>query len=156
MSHFFLNRISHSMEEAEALSSRIAIMINGSLRAIGTSELLKQKYGSGFRIALSAPSDQADNVREWMDETFVGAKCLNSVGGNMIFEIPRRVVAHSSKETSDLPSTTTRSNRSMEYSLPLLFEIIENNKSKFNIQDYNVGQASLEQVFLSFASQQHS
>ena len=35
----------HSMEEADALCSRIAILVNGRLQGIGTSQALKTQYG---------------------------------------------------------------------------------------------------------------
>lgn len=37
----------HSMEEADILGDRIAIMARGELKAIGTSLRLKQKFGAG-------------------------------------------------------------------------------------------------------------
>ncbi|KAI1321577.1 hypothetical protein EDD11_003057 [Mortierella claussenii] len=44
----------HSMEEADILSDRIAIMTSGRLRCIGTSLHLKDLYGSGFRLDISS------------------------------------------------------------------------------------------------------
>ena len=38
----------HSMEEAEALSSRLVIMVEGNFRCIGTPQEIKMKYGRGF------------------------------------------------------------------------------------------------------------
>ena len=38
----------HSMEEADILSDRIAIMAKGRLRCIGTSIRLKSKFGTGY------------------------------------------------------------------------------------------------------------
>ena len=37
----------HSMEEADALGDKIAMMSQGRLRAIGSSVYLKAKYGAG-------------------------------------------------------------------------------------------------------------
>lgn len=42
----------HSMEEAEVLSDRLAIMAYGKIRAIGDSLHLKNKYGDGYRISI--------------------------------------------------------------------------------------------------------
>ena len=38
------------MEEAEALSTRIGIMIKGNFRCIGTPQQVKSKYGNGFEV----------------------------------------------------------------------------------------------------------
>ena len=43
----------HSMEEADILADRIAIMARGRLKAIGSSLRLKQKYGAGYTLAVS-------------------------------------------------------------------------------------------------------
>lgn len=40
----------HSMEEAEALSDRIAILANGRLRCIGSSLYLKNRFGGGYQV----------------------------------------------------------------------------------------------------------
>ena len=39
---------SHSMEECEALCTRLAIMVNGEFRCLGSIQHLKNKYGSGI------------------------------------------------------------------------------------------------------------
>lgn len=38
----------HSMEEAEALSSRLGIMVKGNFQCIGTPQHIKNKYGEGL------------------------------------------------------------------------------------------------------------
>jgi ABC-type multidrug transport system ATPase subunit len=43
----------HSMEEADVLGDRIAIMVRGKLRAIGSSIRLKHKFGSGYQVSLA-------------------------------------------------------------------------------------------------------
>ena len=40
----------HSMEEADILGDRIAIMARGNLRCLGTSLRLKQKFGAGYQV----------------------------------------------------------------------------------------------------------
>ena len=40
----------HSMEEAEALSTRLGIMVSGNFKCIGTPQHIKSKYGKGFEI----------------------------------------------------------------------------------------------------------
>merc|ERR1719433_1918598 len=63
---------SHSMEEAEALCSRIAIQVDGQFRCLGTSQQIKSKYGQGLElnIRLATPSP---------DET---GKCCEKLGGS--------------------------------------------------------------------------
>lgn len=42
----------HSMEECEALCPRIAIMANGRIRALGSAQQLKNKFGQGYQIEM--------------------------------------------------------------------------------------------------------
>ena len=38
----------HSMEQAEALSTKLGIMVNGNFKCIGTPQHIKSKYGEGY------------------------------------------------------------------------------------------------------------
>jgi ATP-binding cassette subfamily A (ABC1) protein 3 len=48
----------HSMEEVEALCTRIGIMVGGRLRCLGTAQHLKNRHGQGFvtHMTLAAPA----------------------------------------------------------------------------------------------------
>ena len=76
---FFPPIFSHSMEEAEALSTRIAIMVNGSIKVIGTSEYLKNHYGSGYRLNLTTA--KPTEAKEWIAQ-LTTVKNLPSQGKN--------------------------------------------------------------------------
>ncbi len=53
----------HSMEEADILGDRIAIMALGRLRCIGSSLRLKQRFGSGYQVAVSVQPGTGVQVR---------------------------------------------------------------------------------------------
>ena len=82
----------HSMEEAEALSSKLAIMVEGKIKCIGPVQQLKSKYGKGFEIEvkvklpdseeLSRLQKLAPNKEEQIDSTEKAIKILTSVGYN--------------------------------------------------------------------------
>ena len=42
----------HSMEEAEALSTKLAIMVSGRLKCFGSSQHIKTKFGEGYEIVI--------------------------------------------------------------------------------------------------------
>jgi len=42
----------HSMEEAEALSTKMGIMVDGQFKCYGSSQNIKNKYGTGYEIEL--------------------------------------------------------------------------------------------------------
>jgi len=48
------------MEEAEALATRIGIMVNGNMQCLGTCQHIKNKYGGGYEIEvkLNLPTQQ--------------------------------------------------------------------------------------------------
>ncbi|XP_014681850.1 PREDICTED: ATP-binding cassette sub-family A member 8-A-like [Priapulus caudatus] len=50
----------HSMEEADALCSRVGIMVAGELRCLGTTQHLKNKYGGGYNLEVKAAWSSAD------------------------------------------------------------------------------------------------
>lgn len=43
---------SHSMEECEALCTRIAIMVNGEFQCLGSTQHLKSKFSKGFLLTV--------------------------------------------------------------------------------------------------------
>lgn len=42
----------HSMEEAEALCTKMGIMVDGQFKCFGSSQLIKDKYGTGYELEL--------------------------------------------------------------------------------------------------------
>lgn len=75
----------HSMEECEALCSRVAIQVDGHFRCLGSVGEIKEAYGQGYEVAvkLDAPSeaDRADVERLWPDTTTVGRAAAEEVHG---------------------------------------------------------------------------
>ncbi|XP_073077021.1 ATP-binding cassette sub-family A member 2 isoform X2 [Manis javanica] len=53
---------SHSMEECEALCTRLAIMVNGRLHCLGSIQHLKNRFGDGYMITVRTRSSQ--NVKD--------------------------------------------------------------------------------------------
>ena len=71
------------MEEAEALCTRIGIMVKGQLRAIGEPQHLKHKFGSGYEIIVQLKpgnigddtSARAKRVTDFIVGQFNGSFC---------------------------------------------------------------------------------
>ncbi|CAG9322388.1 unnamed protein product [Blepharisma stoltei] len=88
----------HSMEEAEALSDRLAIMVGGRLRCIGTSTYLRNKFGQGYEleVKLSIPKPKhvqkrsADLNPVLGDEIIIKEDkvkaCLEELGSDELYE----------------------------------------------------------------------
>ena len=50
----------HSMEEADALCTRVGIMVKGELRCLGSTQHLKNKYGGGYVLEVKCNAQSAD------------------------------------------------------------------------------------------------
>merc|ERR1711988_363315 len=80
--------ITHSMEEADALSNRIGIMVNGRLEALGTPQELKSQHGNGFTVEIYA-KDNLDAVRDFFVSNFEGSSLVSTHAGAVgTFAIP--------------------------------------------------------------------
>lgn len=51
----------HSMEEAEALCSKVTIMVNGEFECFGSLQHLKNKYGDGLSLLVRVSKDNHNN-----------------------------------------------------------------------------------------------
>jgi ATP-binding cassette subfamily A (ABC1) protein 1 len=54
----------HSMEEAEALCSKVGIMVGGRLRCLGSCQHLKNKYAQGFQAEVKLRMPTAATVQQ--------------------------------------------------------------------------------------------
>ena len=54
----------HSMEEAEALATKIGIQVDGNLKCLGSAQHLKNKYGGGFEIEIKTNLPEKDKIKE--------------------------------------------------------------------------------------------
>ena len=64
MKHSSVVLTTHSMEEAEALSTKLAIMVEGKFACIGPVQSLKNKYGKGFEIELKIAQPTKEEIRD--------------------------------------------------------------------------------------------
>ncbi|XP_072041416.1 phospholipid-transporting ATPase ABCA3-like [Amphiura filiformis] len=120
---------SHSMEECEALCTRLAIMVNGQFKCLGSQQHLKNRFGAGFTVlAKSKFGQDLSGFKVYMERTFPGCKLKDEHQGMVHYHITD-VSLHWAQ----------------------IFGSLEKAKTAFDIEDYSVSQTSLEQVFLNFA-----
>jgi ABC-type multidrug transport system ATPase subunit len=53
----------HAMEEADVLSDRIAVVVDGKFKCVGTPLYLKNTFGDGYRISMLAHHNQERKVK---------------------------------------------------------------------------------------------
>ncbi|XP_029967304.1 ATP-binding cassette sub-family A member 12 isoform X4 [Salarias fasciatus] len=121
---------SHSMEECEALCSRLAIMVKGQFQCLGSLQHIKNRFGSGFTVKmyLAEASCDAEAITGFMQGRF--------------------------------PSTYLKDQHSamVEYHVPFapggvadIFYQLESNKNALRIKHFSVSQTTLDEVFINFA-----
>ena len=118
----------HSMEEADILGDRTAIMSKGELQALGTSIHLKQLYGGGFRISVFAPEAAAPAIAAWMEANVPGATRTDRgvAEGCVLFQVKTQpTAAH--------------------------FAALEAAKESLGFSEFSVGMATLDDVFLNLS-----
>lgn len=54
----------HSMDEAEALATKIGIMVDGSLKCLGSAQHIKAKYGGGYELEIKLNITSKDQIHE--------------------------------------------------------------------------------------------
>ena len=69
----------HSMEEADVLGDRVAIMSHGKIQALGTSLSLKKAYGGGYKMnAIVNSTDKEPLVAQFMANGLPGSTLVNN------------------------------------------------------------------------------
>ncbi|KAG7282848.1 hypothetical protein CRUP_020686, partial [Coryphaenoides rupestris] len=121
---------SHSMEECEALCSRLAIMVKGQFQCLGSLQHIKSRFGSGFtlKMYMALASCDVDAITAFMQLNF--------------------------------PSTYLKDQHStmVEYHVPVapggvadIFHQLESNKEALHIKHFSISQTTLDEVFINFA-----
>ncbi|KAJ7993337.1 hypothetical protein DPEC_G00271380 [Dallia pectoralis] len=129
---------SHSMEECEALCTRMAIMVNGRFQCLGSVQHIKNRFGNGYTIILrlsgSNPSKPPKNpcpVDSYLKGFFPNIQLMERHQNVLQYQLPTGAC-----------------------SLALVFEVLSNSDEELGITDYSVSQTTLDQVFVNFAKEQ--
>ncbi|KAM8795014.1 LOW QUALITY PROTEIN: phospholipid-transporting ATPase ABCA7 [Eudromia elegans] len=122
---------SHSMEECEALCTRMAIMVNGRFRCLGSVQHLKNRFGDGYTVVVRA-----------------GGRGPAPVERALRCQLPGLVLQerHGALLRCRLPAAAA--------SLATVFSVLAAQRGPCGIQDYSVSQTTLDQVFVQFAKEQ--
>jgi len=122
---------SHSMEECEALCSRLGIMVNGKFKCIGSIQHLKNRFGSGYSLTVRCQEEKTGEVVARMAQMLPSATLQEE---------------HNTQLKYQLPTANTK--------LPVVFRRMEECRELDILQDYSLTQTTLDEVFVRFASEQ--
>ncbi|XP_017515618.3 retinal-specific phospholipid-transporting ATPase ABCA4 isoform X2 [Manis javanica] len=126
---------SHSMEECEALCTRLAIMVKGAFQCLGTIQHLKYKFGDGYIVTMKIKSPKDDLLPDLNPvEQFFQGNFPGSVQRERHYNMLQFQVSSSS--------------------LARIFQLLISHKDSLLIEEYSVTQTTLDQVFVNFAKQQ--
>lgn len=117
----------HSMEEADVLGDKIAIMAHGKLRAIGSSIRLKSKFGAGYRISVVTDSDKdnMERAKALIMGQAPGLKLEDDSAGALIYNLATEDVAQ----------------------IPTIVNYLDANPDGI-VKAWGMSQSTLEEVFL--------
>lgn len=76
------------MEEADVLADRVAVIVDGLLKCIGTSLYLKNTYGDGYRISIVCDAKDTEEVERLVLELVPSSHLAEENAGSMIFGVP--------------------------------------------------------------------
>uniref|UniRef100_A0A8C9XBP2 P-type phospholipid transporter n=1 Tax=Sander lucioperca TaxID=283035 RepID=A0A8C9XBP2_SANLU len=128
---------SHSMEECEALCTRMAIMVNGRFQCLGSVQHLKNRFGNGYTIILRLV-DAKSNPDSCPISTYMKSSFPS-------IELKER---HQSVLQYQLPSHAC--------CLARVFEVLANNYEEMGVIDFSVSQTTLDQVRMNEWNESHS
>ncbi|KAG8505142.1 ATP-binding cassette sub-family A member 6, partial [Galemys pyrenaicus] len=123
----------HYLAEAEALCDRIAIMVSGRLRCVGSIQHLKNKFGKDYILELK--------LKDTAQVTLVQTEILK------LFPQAAQQERYSSFLAYKLPLTDVQP-------LSQTFCKLEAVKHNFNLEEYSLSQCTLEKVILELSKEQ--
>ncbi|CAN1288577.1 ABC transporter A family member 1 [Linum perenne] len=133
----------HSMDEADELGDRIAIMANGSLKCCGSSLFLKHQYGVGYTLTLVKSTPTASEAANIVYRHIPSATCVSEVGSEICFKLPLASSLSFEGMFREIESCMSRSGATSE--------LISEDEHCHGIQDYGISVTTLEEVFLRVA-----
>lgn len=126
---------SHSMEECEALCSRVAIMVAGQFKCLGSTQHLKNKFSKGSLILTVKTGhesleceDKMVIIKHEIKQLFPNSELKEQYLDILTYHLP-----------------------SIDLKWSEIFGLMEQMKNMMDVDDYSLTQTSLEQVFLFFA-----
>ncbi len=122
---------SHSMEECEALCTKLGILSKGQFKTLGTSAYIKSKYGRGFSFSVKCKRRaQADSDRVQLVQDY------------LLAAIPNTSLKDKQQETLFFQC------EGAETPMADIFYQLENNRDSLDIESFAVSETTLEQVFM--------
>uniref|UniRef100_A0AAQ4PAU9 ABC transporter domain-containing protein n=1 Tax=Gasterosteus aculeatus aculeatus TaxID=481459 RepID=A0AAQ4PAU9_GASAC len=116
---------SHSMEECEALCTRMAIMVNGHFKCLGSIQHLKSRFGDGYTVIVRVGGSPPElkPVEDFVRRSFLGSVLKEKHHNTLQYHLPytQGALAH-------------------------IFSQFTSHQQRLGVEDYSVSQTTLDQV----------
>src|SRR5688572_27852248 len=127
------------MEECEAICTRMGILVNGRFLCLGSLQHLRDKFGVGYTLSIKLQRSEATETPEELQERIEKLKTFIS------HAFPESVLKDQHENLLSYQDKT----RIFKWSE--IFSMMEKSRETYQIEDYSVGQKTLEQLFIGFA-----
>lgn len=135
---------SHSMNECECLCDRVAIMVGGQFKVLGSIQYLRTRLTKGFSLVLKLKPDNLQHLQDLTKST------------EIINNYMKKSFSSSEIQLKDLHQTIIQYHiqPSAELTWSKMLTTLEKAKQELDLEDYQItSDASLESIFLSLAKQ---
>ncbi|CAF0922953.1 unnamed protein product [Adineta ricciae] len=136
---------SHSMEECEALCTKIGIMKLGQFVCLGNLQRLKNRFGNGYAVQVKLPLQDVAQFKEELVLTLPGVEIDEQHNGVLYCTVP-----FTSINRLQNPS------RAPSYNLAHVFDLFNKKKEEKLIESFSITQTTLEQIFVHLAGEDHT
>ncbi|CAH8631228.1 unnamed protein product [Schistosoma intercalatum] len=150
---------SHSMEECEALCSRVSIVVNGRMKCLGTCQHLKARFGHGYSLNIQVMIPMVNHhLSSFNAEPTVSSTSSSRVPHQLsLINAVNNVDSFVKREFPDA-RLVDRHQGVLQYHLPTdgrnqirlshIFHLMESNKTRLGLLNYSINQTTLEQIFI--------
>ncbi|KAG0035385.1 ATP-binding cassette sub- A member 1 [Podila clonocystis] len=148
----------HSMEEADALGDKVAIMVAGHLKAIGNTTRLKNRFGNGYRVELALGAHSLENNGASQGASSAVSVRQGTSGGGLptLWQLEQEMAEQTQRLVPEA-TLLDASGGMMVFGIPMqaiskmagLTSMLEACQGQGKIKNWGIAQTSLEEVFLS-------
>ncbi|CAF3938721.1 unnamed protein product [Rotaria magnacalcarata] len=133
---------SHSMEECEALCTKIGIMKLGQLMCLGNLQRLKNRFGHGYAVQVKLPLRDIEIFKQELMLTLPGVQIDEQHNGILFCTVPFSSIS---------PAQNYASSNSLR--LAHVFDLFHKKKEEKSIESYSITQTTLEQIFIHLSGE---
>ncbi|CAF0750661.1 unnamed protein product [Adineta steineri] len=129
---------SHSMEECEALCTKIGIMKTGQFMCLGSLQHLRNRFSTGYAVQVKVAIDDVEKIKEDLISNLPGIE-IQAQHNEMLF--------------CNIPFSNDNNQMQLSFNLGHVFGILNSRKEQKLIESYSVTQTTLEQIFVQLAGE---